>query len=136
MSLNDCRIIELPKIQDQRGNLTFVEGGNHIPFDIRRVFYLYDVPDASGRGAHAHKALEQFIIAMSGGFDVVLDDGIEKKRFHLNRPFYGLYTAPRIWATLENFSTDSICLVLASQPYEEADYIRDYDEYLSAVRYG
>lgn len=131
MPLSDCRIIELPKISDPRGNLTFVESGNQIPFDISRVYYLYDVPGGAERGGHAHKELSQLIIAMSGSFDVVLDDGREKKRFHLNRSYQGLYVCPMIWRELDNFSSGSVCMVLASNLYDEADYYRDYDEYLS-----
>ena len=133
MPLNDCRLIQLPKISDPRGNLTFVEGGNHIPFDIERVYYLYDVPGGSDRGAHAHKALHQLIIAMSGSFDVVLDDGREKKRFHLNRSYYGLYVCPMMWRELDNFSSGSVCMVLASNTYDEDGYYRDYAEYLAAL---
>jgi len=133
MPLNDCRLIQLPKISDPRGNLTFVEGGNHIPFDIERVYYLYDVPGGSDRGAHAHKALHQLIIAMSGSFDVVLDDGREKKRFHLIRSYYGLYVCPMMWRELDNFSSGSVCMVLASNMYDEDDYYRDYVEYLAAL---
>lgn len=131
MLLDTCRIIDLPKIADPRGNLTFVEGNNHIPFDIRRVYYLYDVPGGSERGGHAHKALHQLIIAMSGSFDVVLYDGRENKRFHLNRSYNGLYVCPMIWRELDNFSSGSVCLVLASNLYDEADYYRDYNDYLS-----
>jgi len=131
MPMNDCKIIDLPKITDPRGNLTFVEGGSHIPFDIRRVYYLYDVPGGAERGGHAHKALHQLIIAMSGSFDVVLDDGTEKKRIHLNRSYYGLYVCPMIWRELDNFSSGSVCLVLASNSYEESDYYRDYHDYLN-----
>ena len=131
-NIDNCRIIELPKITDPRGNLTFVEGGNHIPFDIRRVYYLYDVPGGSERGGHAHKTLSQLIIAMSGSFDVVLDDGRQKKRFHLNRSYYGLYVCPMIWRELDNFSSGSVCMVLASQKFDEADYHRDYAHYLHA----
>jgi dTDP-4-dehydrorhamnose 3,5-epimerase-like enzyme len=131
MSISDCKLIDLPKIADPRGNLTFVEGNNHIPFDIRRVYYLYDVPGGSERGGHAHKALHQFIIAMSGSFDVVLYDGRENKRFHLNRSYNGLYVCPMIWRELDNFSSGSVCLVLASNLYDEADYYRNYNDYLS-----
>lgn len=134
MSLNDCRIIELPKISDPRGNLTFVEGGNQIPFDIRRVYYLYDVPGGAERGGHAHKALSQLIIAMSGSFDVILDEGGEKKRFHLNRSYQGLFVCPMMWRELDNFSSGSVCMVLASNIYEESDYYRDYSEYLKAIK--
>ncbi|MDX2479903.1 MAG: FdtA/QdtA family cupin domain-containing protein [Desulfuromusa sp.] len=133
MPLSDCKIIELPKITDPRGNLTFVESGGHIPFDIRRVYYLYDVPGGAERGGHAHKELSQLIIAMSGSFDVVLDDGSGKKRFHLNRSYYGLYVCPMIWRELDNFSSGSVSMVLASNRYDEADYYRDYDGYLAAL---
>ena len=136
MPISDCRIIELPKISDPRGNLTFVESGNQIPFDISRVYYLYDVPGGSERGGHAHKELNQLIIAMSGSFDIVLDDGGEKKRFHMNRPYYGLYVRPMIWRELDNFSSGSVCMVLASNPYDEADYYRDYDHFIKSVRGG
>lgn len=131
MSLSDCKIIELPKITDPRGNLTFVEGGQHIPFDIKRVYYLYDVPGGAERGGHAHKDLSQLIIAMSGSFDIVLDDGHEKKRIHLNRSYFGLYICPMIWRELDNFSSGSVCMVLASNHYDEADYYRNYNEYLA-----
>jgi dTDP-4-dehydrorhamnose 3,5-epimerase-like enzyme len=133
MPLNDCKLINLPKISDPRGNLTFVEGSNHIPFDIRRVYYLYDVPGGAERGGHAHKELHQLIIAMSGSFDVVLDDGNEKRRIHLNRSYNGLYVCPMIWRELDNFSSGSVCMVLASNIYEESDYYRDYDEFVSAL---
>lgn len=134
MPLNDCRLIELPKIADPRGNLTFVEGGNHIPFDIKRVYYLYDVPGGSDRGAHAHKNLHQFVVAMSGSFDIVLDDGDRQRRFQLNRSYYGLYICPMMWRTLDNFSSGGVCMVLASEPYSVDDYIRDHDEFLARVR--
>lgn len=127
-----CRVVSLPKISDPRGNLTFVEGGEHVPFDFRRVYYLYDVPGGGARGGHAHKALHQLIIAMSGSFDVELDDGCRKQRFQLNRSYYGLYVCPMIWRELDNFSSGSVCLVLASNRYDEADYYRDYDAFLTA----
>lgn len=130
--LDDCHIIELPKIIEPRGNLTFIEGGKHVPFDIQRVYYLYDVPGGSERGGHAHKQLQQFIIAMSGSFDVILDNGREKRVFHLNRSYYALYISPMIWRELNNFSSGSVCLVLASAHFEEADYYRDYNEYCAA----
>lgn len=133
MSLKDCTIIDLPKISDPRGNLTFIEGGQHIPFDIRRVYYLYDVPGGAERGGHAHKALSQLIIAMSGSFDVILDEGGEKKRFHLNRSYQGLFVCPMMWRELDNFSSGSVCMVLASNVYDESDYYRDYKEYLAAM---
>jgi len=132
-SISECRIIDLPQIHDHRGNLTFIEGTSHIPFDIQRVYYLYDVPGGSERGGHAHKALHQLIIAMSGSFDVVLDDGRKKKRFHLNRCYYGLYVCPMMWRELNNFSSGSVCMVLASNRYAEDDYYRDYSEFLSAT---
>ncbi|RMG80799.1 MAG: WxcM-like domain-containing protein, partial [Chloroflexi bacterium] len=129
-----CRIVELPKISDARGNLSFIEGGRHIPFEIKRVYYLYDVPGGADRGAHAHKNLSQFMIAMSGSFDVVLDDGEKKKRFHLNRSYYGLYVCPMMWRLLDNFSSGAVCMVLASERFDEDDYIRDYMEFISFVR--
>lgn len=131
MPLSDCRIIELPKVADPRGNLTFVEGGNHIPFEIRRVYYLYDVPGGSDRGAHAHRSLHQFVVAMSGSFDIVLHDGDRQRRFHLNRSYFGLYICPMMWRTLDNFSSGGVCMVLASTVYDAADYIRDYDQFLT-----
>jgi len=134
MSINKCKIIELPIIHDARGNLTFIENSRHIPFDIKRVFYLYDVPGGSIRAGHANKYIHQVIIAMSGSFDILLDDGYEKKKYHLNRSYYGLYVCPMIWRTIDNFSSGSVCLVLASDFYSEADYYRDYDEFLKAVR--
>jgi len=133
VALSDCKIIDLPKIADPRGNLTFVEGQRHIPFDIRRVYYLYDVPGGSERGGHAHKALHQLMIAMSGSFDVVLDDGRDQKRFHLNRSYYGLYVCPMIWRELDNFSSGAVSMVLASNLYDEDDYYRDYDRFLAAL---
>lgn len=119
---------------DARGNLTFIEGGRHIPFDIRRVYYLYDVPGGAERGGHAHKNLHQLIIAMSGSFDVLLDDGQNKKRIHLNRSYYGLYVCPMMWRELDNFSSGSVCMVLASNLYSEEDYYRNYDEFLAACK--
>lgn len=132
--LDDCRMIDLPRITDPRGNLTFVEGGGHIPFEIRRVYYLYDVPGGSDRGEHAHKNLHQFVIAMSGSFDIWLDDGGRKRQFHLNRSYYGLYICPLMWRRLDNFSSGSVCVVLASEKYDAADYIHDYDEFLRIAR--
>ena len=134
MNLSSCRVIELPKISDPRGNLTFIEGGMHVPFDIRRVYYLYDVPGGTERGGHAHKLLHQLVIAMSGSFDVVLDDGREKKRVQLNRSYFGLYICPMIWRELDNFSSGAVCMVLASNLYDEADYYRDYAAFLNDVR--
>lgn len=134
MSLSKCRIIDLPKTTDVRGNLTFIEGGRHIPFDIQRVYYLYDVPGGAERGGHAHKELHQLIVAMSGSFDVVLDDGHNKKRIHLNRSYQGIYICPMMWRELDNFSSGSVCMVLASNYYDESDYYRDYDEFISVVK--
>lgn len=133
MSLQNCKIIELPVIHDASGNLTFIESRRHIPFDIARTYYLYDVPGGSERGAHAHKQLEQLIVAMSGSFDVFLDDGKNSKRFHLNRSYYGLYVCPMIWRKLDNFSSGSVCMVLASRYYEPDDYHHDYQLFLDAV---
>lgn len=134
--LKDCRIIELPKITDPRGNLTFIEGNRHVPFDIKRVFYLYDVPTGDSRGAHAHRTLEQCLICLSGSFDVTLEDGFEKKLVHLNRPWECLYIPPMIWAAEVDFDPGSVCLVLTSQEYDESDYYRDYDEFIEAVQGG
>ena len=117
MSLQHCKIIDLPIIEDRRGNLTFIEGGRHIPFDIQRVYYLYDVPGGSQRGGHAHKGLHQLLIAMSGSFDILLDDGRTKFKYHLNRSYYGLYIPPMIWREIDNFSSGSVCMVLASEHY-------------------
>lgn len=134
MSIEQCRIIHLPKVQDPRGNLTFIEGNKHVPFDLKRVYYLYDVPGGAERGGHAHKQLQQLIIAMSGSFDVVLDDGHGKWRFPLNRSYYGLYIGSMVWREIDNFSSGSVCMVLASTYYEESDYYRDYDEFIKAVK--
>ncbi len=128
-----CRLVDLPKISDPRGNLTFIEGGNHIPFDIRRVYYLYDVPGGAERGGHAHKGLHQLIIAMSGSFDITLDDGRQKVRHHLNRSYFGLYVCPMIWREIDNFSSGSVCMVLASERFAEDDYYRDYDEFTRII---
>lgn len=133
MSVEDCRIIELPKVSDPRGNLTFIEARRNVPFDIARVYYLYDVPGGATRAGHGHRTLQQLMIAMSGSFDVVLDDGHAKRRYHLNRSYYGLYISPMIWRELENFSSGSVCVVLASGYYDAADYFYDYQEFLKAV---
>ena len=129
----DCRVLDLPKISDPRGNLTFVESNRHVPFEVRRVFYLYDVPTGSDRGAHAHRNLHQFLVCLSGSFDVALDDGRERRTVHLNRPWKGLHVPPMIWASEVNFDPGSVCLVLASDVYDEADYLRDYDAFLAAA---
>lgn len=133
MSLQDCNLIDLPRINDPRGNLTFVEAGRHIPFAIRRVYYLYDVPGGSERGGHAHKALHQLIIAMSGSFDIHLDDGQARKTVHMNRSYYGLSVCPMIWRAIDNFSSGAVCMVLASDYYDELDYYRDYNEFVRAA---
>ena len=136
MALFNCHVIEIPKIADARGNLSFIEGGVHIPFDIKRVYYLYDVPGGSYRGSHAHKNLHQFVVAISGSFDIVLDDGKDKKRFHLNRSYSGLYVCPMMWRDLDNFSSGSVCMVLASARYDETDYIRNHEEFVKLAAQG
>src|SRR5689334_11079990 len=129
-SVESCRIINLPKVSDPRGNLTFVEGeaGKHIPFELRRVFYVYDIPSGQNRGAHAHKTLHEFIICLSGGLDVYLDDGQSKRTVHLNRPWFGLHVPPMIWASEGEFDPGTVYLILASDKYDADDYLRDYDE--------
>lgn len=127
-------IIEIPKITDPRGNLSVVEGGQLVPFDIKRVFYLYDVPADSERGGHAHHRARQFLIALGGSFDVVLDNGRTQRRYTLNRPYRGLLIPPGYWRTMDNFSSGSVCLVLTDMHYDEADYIREYDQYLQHVK--
>lgn len=134
MALERSHIIELPRVVDRRGNLTFIEEKRHIPFEIKRVYYLYDVPGGETRGGHAHKQLQQFIIAANGSFDVVLDDGASRERHHLNRSYYGLYIPSMVWRELDNFSSGSVCLVLTSDYYIEDDYIRDYDLFQSLVK--
>lgn len=131
-----CNILELPKITDPRGNLTFIEGGNHIPFEISRVYYLYDVPNDAVRGGHAHKELHQIIIPISGSFDIHLDDGYSKKTMHMDRSHHGLYVCPMIWRDIDNFSPNAICMVLASILYSEADYYRDYNEFIADLNIG
>jgi hypothetical protein len=131
--VNDCKIIELPKMTDPRGNLTFIEGQRHVPFNIKRVFYLYDVPGGAKRAGHALQSCHQFLIAMSGSFDVIVYDGKQNDRIHLNRSYYGLHLPPMIWREMDNFSSGSVCLVLASEPYDEKDYFREYSEYLRTV---
>ena len=134
MTLEDCNIINLQKIADPRGNLTFIEGNRHVPFDIKRVFYLYDVPGGADRGGHALKTCQQFLIAMSGSFDVILKDGGQEKRIHLNRSYYGLLIAPMIWREMDNFSSGSVCLVVASENYDAANYIREFGEFMKTIK--
>jgi dTDP-4-dehydrorhamnose 3,5-epimerase-like enzyme len=126
-----CRVIDFPKVEDTRGNLTFIEGGRHVDFDIKRVYYLYDVPGGAERGGHAHRGLHQLLIAMSGSFDVLVDDGSHRQRFHLNRSYYGLYIPPMIWREIDNFSSGSVCMALASEYYDEGDYYRDRDRFVA-----
>lgn len=134
MTIKDCRIIELPKISDSRGNLSFVEGNRHIPFEIKRTFYMYDILQGAVRGGHAHNKLEQFIIAMFGKFDVVLDDGFHKKTFTLDNPHTGLYMPALTWCDLKNFSSGAVCMTLVSDYYDEVDYYRNYNEFMAAIK--
>ena len=129
-----CRIVELPRVTDPRGNLTFVEADDHAPFPIERVYYLYDVPGGESRGGHAHRGLQQLVIAASGSFEVLVDDGRHTERYFLNRSYYGLYIPRMVWREIDEFSSGSVCLVLASQHYDEADYYRDYDEFIADAR--
>jgi dTDP-4-dehydrorhamnose 3,5-epimerase-like enzyme len=129
-NVEDVRIIELPKFLDTRGNLSFVEQNNHIPFEIKRTYWIYDVPGGEKRGGHAYKENQEFIVALSGSFDVVLDNGKEKKTFSLNRSYNGLYVPKGMWREMENFSTNSLALVLSSTKYDPNDYIRDYTAFL------
>ena len=131
-SVNDCQIVELHKFHgERRGDITVIENGSGIPFDVKRVYYLYDVPGGASRGAHAHRKLSQLIVAASGSFQVTLDDGRIRRTFFLNRPYQGLLVHPGIWRDLDDFSSGAVCLVLASELYEKEDYIRDYQEFLS-----
>jgi hypothetical protein len=132
--IENCTIIDLPRINDPRGNLTFVEAGRHFPFNIRRVYYLYDVPKGAERGGHAHKDLHQLIIAMSGSFDIHLDDGYNKKTVHLDCSYCGLYVCPMTWREINNFSSGAVCMVLASEYYDELDYYREYNQFISDAR--
>lgn len=134
MDITVPQIIELPKVEDNRGNLTFIENSRHIPFDIKRVYYLYDVPGGESRGGHAHKQLMQLLIAASGSFDVILDDGGTRRKYSLNRSYYGLFVPTMTWRELENFSSGSVCLVLASEYYDPMDYYYTYEEFMEAVR--
>ncbi len=132
ISVYDCAVVELPKIKNDRGNITPVEGNVNLPFDIARVFYLYDIPGGEARGAHAHRTCHQLLIAAHGSFEVLLDDGTTKRTVALNQPNYGLHIPPGIWAAEQGFSSGAICLVLTSHKYDEADYIRSYDEFLAS----
>ena len=126
-------LIDLPKIADPRGNLSFIESERHLPFKIQRVFYLYDVPGGENRAGHALRNCHQFLIAISGAFDVIVDDGLKRSRHHLNRSYFGLYLPPLIWREIDNFSSGSVCLALASEPYDEKGYYRDYQEFRQAA---
>lgn len=136
MTVDDVKIVELPKFLDARGNLSFVEQNNHIPFEIKRTYWIYDVPGGESRGGHAYKRNQEFIIALSGAFDIVVDDGIQKKVFSLNRSYYGLYVPAGLWRTMENFSTNSLALEFGSEHYSKEDYIRDYNQYKSMKSNG
>ena len=129
MTIEDVKIIELPKFTDPRGNLSFVEQLNHIPFEIKRTYWIYDVPGGENRGGHAFKKNQEFIVALSGAFDVIVDDGTNKKKFALNRSYYGLYVPAGLWRTMENFSTNSLALEFGSEHYSKEDYIRDYEQF-------
>jgi len=134
MTISKCQIIELPVLEDHRGKLSYIESEKQVPFKIERVYYLYDVPDESKRGSHAHKDLQQLIIPIAGSFDVILDDGNQKKHYHLDSPNRGLYICPMIWRVLENFSPGSVCMVFASRHYDETDYLHDYEEFITTIQ--
>ena len=134
-SVYDCSVIELPRIENAKGNITPVHSGINLPFEIARIFYLYDIPGGEARGAHAHRECHQFLVAASGSFEVVLDDGYYKRTVTLNRPYFGLHIPPGIWAAEQGFSSGSICLVLTSHIYDEADYIRDYASFINYTRH-
>jgi hypothetical protein len=131
-----CKIIQLPKISDLRGNLSYVEGGKYVPFMIRRAYWIYDVPGGALRGGHAYRKLQEFIIAASGSFDVVVDDGSERQVVQLNRSYFGLYVPPMLWRQIENFSSNSVTLILGSLPHSEDDYFRDYQAFVREVKHG
>lgn len=136
MTVEDCKLVELPRFLDARGNLSFVEQLNHIPFEIKRTYWIYDVPGGESRGGHAFRKNEEFIVALSGAFDVIIDDGVEKKKITLNRSYYGLYVPAGLWREIENFSTNSLALEFGSTHYDVNDYIRNYDEFLKMKRNG
>lgn len=133
MTIEQVRLLDFPRVRDARGNLSFIENSNHIPFDVKRVFYVYDIPSGAHRGAHAHKKLEQVIICLSGSLDVEVDDGSGRDTIKINRPWRGLYIPPMVWASEGNFDPGTVYLVLASDFYDESDYYRDYDEFLKAA---
>ena len=134
MSKTEDKIIDLPKILDPRGNLTVAQSMDHIPFNVSRVYWVYDVPAGESRGGHAHKQCREFIVAASGSFTVTLDDGYTQTSYHLNHPWQGLYVETEVWRTLNDFSSGAVCLVLASDPFEEDDYIRDYNDFLATLK--
>ena len=136
MTIDDCRLIELPRFLDSRGNLSFVEQNNHIPFEIMRTYWIYDVPGGEERGGHAYRENKEFIVALSGAFDVVVDDGEHKKTFSLNRSYYGLYVPNGLWREMNNFSTNSLALEFGSTHYDKTDYIRSYDDFLKLKQDG
>ena len=136
MTVNDCKIIKLPRFLDARGNLSFVEQNNHIPFEIKRTYWIYDVPGGEERGGHAFRQNEEFIVALSGAFDITVDDGQQKKTFTLNRSYYGLYIPKGLWRTMGNFSTNSLALEFGSIHYDEKDYIREYGDFLKLKKDG
>lgn len=133
-NIQQYRLIDLPKITDPRGNLTFIEANRHIPFEIKRVFYLYDVPIGEERAGHAHRELQQFVVAISGSFDVKINDGYQEKKYHMNCSHYGLYFGSMIWCKIENFSLGAVCMVLASDFYDESDYYRNYKDFIKAIK--
>ena len=135
-SIYDCSIIELPRLKNRTGNITVVNNNDNIPFEVKRVFYIYDIPGGEDRGAHAHKDCHQFLVAVSGSFEVEMDDGTNKRTITLNRPYYGLHIPPGIWSAEKGFSSGAVCLVLASHKYDEKDYIRDYKDFLAYKQNG
>lgn len=136
MTVEDCKLVELPRFLDSRGNLSFVEQLNHIPFEIKRTYWIYDVPGGEARGGHAFKKNQEFIVALSGAFDVVVDDGQQRKTISLNRSYFGLYVPSGLWREINNFSTNSVALEFGSMHYDKEDYIRDYDSFLNLKRDG
>jgi len=134
MGLEDCGLRDLPKMADARGNLSFIESGRHVPFEVQRVYYLYDVPGGTDRGAHAYRKLQHFIVALAGSFDVMLDDGAQSRRFTLSRAYFGLYVSPMIWRRLDNFSSGAVCMVLASEHYDPEDCIDEYEDFRRLLR--